>query len=102
MVICVGVHQSLGFALPLFHEFLGCAVIGDGPAQDLGLLGRDHAVHEPAFVHVTPLMVRPMAGGRVAGTAASGLAADFHALEQRTRAQQLHRTQRLADGGDAL
>ena len=81
IAIHVGVHQSLGFALPLFHELLGCAVVRDGSAQDFGLLGRDHTVHKPAFVHVAPLVLRIMAGGRVVGTATSGFTAHLHALE---------------------
>jgi hypothetical protein len=28
----VGVHDSLGFALPLLHELLGLALIGDSQA----------------------------------------------------------------------
>ena len=55
------VDQPFGLVLPSLHEslheFLGLAIVGDGPAQESGLLGRYHAMDVPARLQVDPSRV---------------------------------------------
>ena len=77
------VDQPFGLVLPSLHELLGLAIVGDGPAQKSGLLGRYHAMDELARFHVSPFAIRAVACVGVLGAAAAWFAAYFHASQQR-------------------
>jgi hypothetical protein len=83
VVGCFVVEEPFGLILPCLHELLGLAIVGDGPAQEGGLLGRDHAMHELAPFHVSPFVIRAVTCAGVLGAAASWFAAHFHASQQR-------------------
>lgn len=78
---CFGINQPLGLDLPVLHELLRLALIGNGELEDGGLLGRDHAMDELAALHVAPLEVRPVPSTRILGAAAVRFTAELGALE---------------------
>ena len=80
---CFVVDEPFGLVLPSLHELLGLAIVGDGPAQEGGLLGRYHAMHELAPFHVSPFVIRAVTCAGVLGAAAARFAAHFHASQQR-------------------
>ena len=55
---------------------------------------------QPARLHIAPLVIRPVSRRRIVCAAASGIAADLGALEQRARGQVLHGCDRFLDRGD--
>ena len=63
------VDETLSLLLPGAHELLGVALVVDGLLQQLGLLRRDHPVHELAALEVLPFVVRPVPRERVLGAA---------------------------------
>src|SRR3974390_1793309 len=81
----LSVEDARGFSLPGAQEFLHVAVVRDGLAQYLGMLGRDVSVHQLALLHVTPLVVRPVPRRGVGPTGTAELAAFHHSLQSRAR-----------------